>query len=160
MFGSITITGEFKDTVKYFNWLAQLRVDAKMNRIIKEEADIVRRMYEKTVRTWNHPASFKYQYVQNGIIVYTDSEQYMIIDDGGITHDVMSRDFIPKTKPRVIGSSMGRGGKAGWNPNRYHRIEARLFTDEIAARREPMFTHKMDKFMDDLVSGRIRGSYE
>ena len=139
----------------------------EINKAIREEMKIQKRMYEKTTRTWDQKTRFVMEGPKNlkfAIIGrvrpdkrFKSSEVFRFLDAGTKRRwAIMSSDFNPKTRTRVIGSRRGRGGavimgkramqKRGIAPR--PGIKARHFTDEIAKRRNKFFGKKVQKAID------------
>jgi hypothetical protein len=136
---------------------------------LREEGEIVKRMYEKTVRTWSSPKPvFKIEArigaggPRGGISsdsaivnVFTTDQKYLWVDLGTQPYVIRPRNALflrftvggrPKTRPRVIGSGAGSRGSQ-WVTTRLVRhpgIKAREFTDEITKRRRRPFLRNME----------------
>ena len=134
---------------------------------LNEQAQIMKRMYLKTVRTWKAPRPvFKVTAAIKGppgprggvatqqaiASVETTDERFIYVDQGTrIRWAVMGRGFKAKTRPGVVGSGAGRGGpvivgrRAMQKRNIKPRpgIKARKFTKEIQKRRRAPFFKAM-----------------
>ena len=134
---------------------------------ITDEMGIQKRMYEKTTRTWEQKTRFitigpkRLATIVIGRVRpdkrFKSSEIFRFIDAGTKRRwAVMSKDFKPKTKNRVIGSSRGRGGAIVMGKRAMQKrgiaqrqvIKARKFTEEIDKRREKPFAVKVQKAID------------
>jgi len=128
-------------------WLNVLR---KYEKLIKED-------YYRTTETWrqHHPVFYSNVRYSGGnprLTVYTDDIVYTEIDEGtDIRYSVMSRDFEPKTRARVLRSFPGKGGFA-YNDFENPRpgIEPRYFSDTITKKYK-------DKIIAELRRATIEG---
>lgn len=94
---------------------------------MKKAGEPAKRDFEKTTGTWENKPEFNITVKElqgNEIELFVGVESnwrkgqqanandiYMFVTRGtSVRHALMSPDFQPKTKPRVIGSSGGRGG--------------------------------------------------
>lgn len=130
------------------------RILKKLKDIVWEEAEIRKRMLNKTVRTWDNEVKFNLTWDKEAdifsVIVSTDSKIFMWVNEGtSIRHALMPKNFQPKTRPRVIGSR-SRGTQKPVVVSKSIRrpgIEAREFTDEISERREHLFINKVSAML-------------
>ena len=150
-----------KDYAKHY----EAAISKEIGKALKVEAAIVRRAFERTTRTWTKRPKFRVWSRQAGyaglggkyipkLSVSSQDEIYYYVSKGtAIRWAVMSQDFRPKTRPRVIGSRTGRGGavivgrKAMTARNIQPRpgIKAREFDEEIKKRRTPWFQKRIEK---------------
>lgn len=83
---------------------------------------------QATVATWKHPVSFTVgiSYKSDAVLVlWTDDYVWNILNSGTAQRFArFTPDFVPKTKPRVIGSFAGRG----------RALPSRVSTGSIMAR--------------------------
>lgn len=142
-------------------------VRAELLMQLDREIDIIDRMYKKTYRTWRNKPIFRksHKTTANRLSAQTatDSDIMLWLDEGTKAHLIMARargrhlgrlafqtGFIPKTKPRTIGS--GAGGRFGdfvyppavWHPG----TKPRKFTDEIVNRRKDRYKIAMQRALD------------
>lgn len=119
--------------------------------VMHDELDILRRQYDKTTRTWTEESKPKWTKELKGVAphfdmqITTSDKPFVWVDQG--THGgyvTFSKDYRPKTRPRVIGSRAGRGRvvRRGYGANAIKGVKAREFSDEIAQRRQKLFPKK------------------
>jgi len=114
--------------------------------------------FRKTVRTWNDKPRFR-KAISVGprsvdILVGTDNDIYRYVNDGTrVRYAVMSRDFIPKTRVRHIGSFRGRGGMVFINKNHpMPGIVGRHFDEEIQKKWQSRYKKAMERVMSSFRS--------
>ncbi len=134
---------------------------------VEQEGQIVKRMYQKTTRTWSAPRPlFKVTSKREKLgprggkggavstFVFTEDQKFIWVDQGTKSRDIVPRTkpYLvfkvggkPKTKPRKIGSGAGKPGDKWVTTKRVrrHKIKARNFSDEIRKRRRRPFYKKM-----------------
>lgn len=154
------------------------RIDAEawakdIEAAMQREGDIVKRMYEKTTRTWSDPKpEFKTKVVREArgprggrggaysVCTWTDDQKFIWVDHGtkgpypirakNKPYLIFKVGGKPKTRPRIIGSGAGKPGttliitKEVTHPG----IKAREFSDEIRKRRRPKFFKNMKLAME------------
>jgi hypothetical protein len=135
---------------------------------LQREAKIQIRMFQKTVRTWQSKPDFEYEIdVNDNVIqatVFTNDKIYYFLDRGTRRRfATMTKGFVSKTQPGVIGSRVGIGGRAYVN-RRVPRpgIEPRRWTDTIFDRRRSIFIKRISqtgskevmRYWDKLFSGK------
>jgi len=114
----------------------------------------VRRDFERTTRTWNHPVKFQQSTSVTGsavdVEVFTFDLIYMWVDEGtSVRYATMTDDFVSKTSPGSLNSGPGRGGLAYVNKALPRPgIDARDFTGQITRSREPDFRELMQEAME------------
>lgn len=133
---------------------SELRV--KLRKEATREAEIVKRALERTTATWDTKVFFKidtHNYAEEfSHTVSTDNEIFRFVNDGtSVRYWVMTKDFQPKTTPRVIGSRAGQGGKAYFWSKGAPGIEPREFVDEIMDRREVQHQLNMERIFIRVV---------
>lgn len=108
--------------------------------VIREESGRHERMFDRFTRTWsveNKPRWDREEVDTRdefSVTLKTESTPFVFVEKGtSIRYRVMSRDFQPKTRPRIIGSRGGAGRAAGFGVK--PGIEARNIRTEIAKRR-------------------------
>lgn len=118
--------------------------------------------FAKTYATWEHKPKFiqKFQELTKLLRGSTTtnpkgskSNPYPFVTRGTkVRRAVMSSNFSPKTKTRIIGSSGGKGGVIfiGKNINQ-SGIKAREFEEEIAELEEPKFFKRGKKAIRQVV---------
>ena len=99
-----------KDAPDYSKF-AQIEV----KKAFKAEAKIVKRMFERTTKTWSDKPKFERKIKISprffSLKVFTDSNVYFYLVKGTkIRWAIMSSDFQGKSYKRVLGSRPGRGG--------------------------------------------------
>ena len=130
----------------------------EIRRALNEEADIIKRMYARTVKTWNNKPLFVKEITLNQkkaeLLVRLAkgrkaSKIYEYIDLGTkVRYATMTPGFKPKTSHRVIGSRGGSGGVLIISKKRPRPgIKAREFSLEIRVRRRKGFFKTMNKAM-------------
>lgn len=143
----------------------KLDVNAMLNRmrkLVKEQTGHSNKQFGLTYRTWEHQPEFVEDFEETssqmiGSATTTDkgstSNPYPFIARGtSVRYATMSDDFQPKSKPRVIGSSVGRGNVLYINKARPRPgIEAREYEQEIAKREQPKFSARGKKALGDVV---------
>ena len=95
---------------------------------------------QRTTRTWRRPVRFQLRVRTGGgfyrVGVFTDDPLWIEINNGTTSiYHVLSRNFIPKTRPRVLDSFPGRGGRVGISSTPRPGIIPRQW-DEAAAQFE------------------------
>lgn len=146
---------------KWFPLIFTILIKKELNK----EVDIIERMYQKTISTWNNKPRFVKEIIftrESAIArVRLDkrlkaSKVYSYLDKGTKKRwALMSQDFSPKTTHRTIGSRQG-SGKAVLRGRRAmlargiparKGIKAREFSKEISERRKREWEKKMKKAM-------------
>lgn len=141
-----------------------IQYEQKLRNVVKEEVDIMERMYKRVSSGFSPPQpkykkTVRKQPARGGVIVgtvSTDDRRMYYLDVG--THRrwaVMSDDFRPRTTPRTLGIKGKQGrtvirGKEAMTARGISvrpGIEPRRYTDEIAERRKPLFENKMRRAM-------------
>jgi hypothetical protein len=101
--------------------------------------------FQSTVETWHHSVQFLHKVGFRGgdliVSVITDDDPWNILNRGtSVRYNVMTRGFIAKTKPGVIGSGPGRGQFAYRDTkNPRPGIQARNFTIAIRKKHDKPF---------------------
>lgn len=131
----------------------------KLEKVMDKEADIIERMFKRTTKTWRHNVEF-YRQIDLAandsleVVVWTEDPIYYYLDRGTyVRHAVMDKRFKPKTKPNVIGSSVGAYPDPVFVSKNVNRpgIEPRHFTDEIFDRRINPYLKKLRKIAHDVA---------
>ncbi|RLC88773.1 MAG: hypothetical protein DRJ03_01610 [Chloroflexi bacterium] len=132
-------------------------IKGKLEKMLRHEAWIQRRMMQKVTRTWKgtKPRFKREIKVDRGNLRLTTLpygnpkavNKFRWLNEGTrVRHAVMSKDFRPKTRHRTIGSRRGRGGMVFVSRKiRQPGIKAREWTDEIRKRRTPKFRVKVER---------------
>lgn len=150
---------------------------------LEEEGGILKRMYEKTTRTWKTNVEFDIETSQQSpgprggkssktarVEVTTDSDVFLWVDQGTAPHIIRPKrpgrrlrfrvgGFKPKTKVRTIGSGKGKAGRDWVSPDqvRHPGTKARKFTQEIEKRRRRPFFKKMNAAIQRANRKAFRG---
>jgi len=160
---------------------SRLREDAlrlKLLNAMRKSGRGMRRDFWKTTEHWEHEVNFELTISLTGpgpfVIVETDDEIYTWVvrgtgeRGGGSAYEIwagaytgksdkttlaFSSDFVPKTKPGVIGSSQGFVGKRDtFVPYVVHKgIEPRNFDVIIRKDWEPRFKRNMERGMREAA---------
>lgn len=136
---------------------------------MREEAEIERRMFLRTVRTWSHKPHFQMeQRLDTGrrrgsVKVWTTDQVYGWIDEGTKAHYVPKSGVAtmmfpsrsrPKTKVRTIGS--GAGSRSNYITRRgrwrVSGITPRKFSAEVKKRRRKPYTKSMNDAVERGVN--------
>ena len=121
--------------------------------------------FEATTRTWDGKPDFQIKVSENGnkieLFVGVESnwskgkkanvnDIYMFVTRGtSERHALMSPDFSPKTKKRVIGSSSGRGGVVRVSKDIHlDGIDAREFEEEITKKNKKPIQKDVEKSLE------------
>ena len=129
------------------------KLTKQIDRALNDEIGIMTRMFQKTTKTWSRPPRFQkkriFVFNGRGMRVFTTNKKMLWLNRGTKKRwAIMSPNFSPKTRVRVIGSRGGSGGviARGKRAMRTPRpgIKAREFDKEIARRRQPKFTRKIN----------------
>ena len=134
---------------------------------LRRAGSAIRKDYQATTKTWRHKVTFTFQISLvggAGLEVATDDKIYRFVNDGTARHRILagkwsgknnnsllkfSRDFTPKTTPRVIGSQVGsRGGPIIKRMGVWNSIYERMFEQIIKEKWEPEFAERMQAAMD------------
>jgi hypothetical protein len=148
------------------------QIVTKLRRALTKEAQIQKRMLQKTTKTWRGTKpKFRSltEVTSEGITIFifpTGSEmavnKFIWLDQGTKERwAVMSRGWRSKTQTRVLGSRGGRGRVviAGRKAMRRRNIgvrpgiQARMWTQEVVKRRERRFVETMQRDLDLAVEG-------
>lgn len=137
----------------------QLQMVRRVEKAVKEETEIAERMFGKTYSNWKNEDKPRWQFKFRSIedvegIIFTRSTPYVFVSGGtSVRKRIMTPDYVPKTRPGVLGSRRGKGSVAGKGLAR--GIVARNFQGTIAERRQVPFTTKILKV---IVFSPWRGS--
>jgi hypothetical protein len=113
------------------------------------------RGFRRTVKTWYFKPKFSSK-IGNAswkitIDVGTGSEIYARVNDGTeFIYDRLSANFEPKTRPGVLDSFPGRGGKIGLSATPLPGIIPRKFDEAMVDFIEPLMFSRMDDLIDSL----------
>jgi len=132
---------------------------AAKEQALKELGEEAKALFEKTVETWSDKPSFRVNELQNSVTVTTGNRIYSYIDKGtSVRYAVMSEDFNPKTRSRVIGSTGGRGKMIFVSRNHPKPgIQAREFSVVIQERMQKKFAAKFKSVIKSYVAGEAPG---
>lgn len=91
------------------------RLALAKRRSLEKAAQVARRNFEATTRTWDEQVNFtvKIDEAAGEAVVGTDNDQYVQVNDGFEHLLKFSKDFEPKTKPLILDSFPGKGGIVG-----------------------------------------------
>lgn len=138
-------------------------IRAKIKRIMREEANLHKRILLRAVSTWDEQPLFEIESEENEdkifYSIFTDDRIFYFIDKGTrIRFATMTRDFSPKSVPNSLVARPGSGGLAYVNPRRPRRgIEPRNFMITVYEKRRPIYVSKLvretTKIMDRYWKG-------
>lgn len=131
--------------------LAQIEaVQAEWKKALLQEGKDIKKEYEKTTATWKHHVTFDIRTHFGKGSWYTEvsakNRIYWFVHESiSVMRAVLSPDWSPKTRPRVLSSGPGSGRKlyASMKIN-LPPYEARKFTDTIIEVRQPQFQKRME----------------
>lgn len=155
-----TITPVGRDMAGRFSKLAEIE-RRRVRQAMRQQAEMVKADYERTVATWKHKPAFTITEMDDGTryTVGTDDEVYQFVSKGTRPHVIMARNakvlafrsgYQAKTTPRVIGS----GGGGGSGPNVFRQIvhhpgtEARDFERTIQYESQRTIANNIQKAID------------
>lgn len=129
---------------------------SEMGRISENTRTNLLRNFRRTTKTWVYRVRFansiqrkNYQYV---IDVYANSTLYYTINWGTpFITDVLSRNFIPKTRPFVLDSFPGRGGRVRRGGPARPGIIPRRWDLAAAREEEPLMISRLQNVIDRFV---------
>jgi len=117
--------------------------------------------YHKVTRTWVHQPQFVIGQVRRGqYTVTTDDPVFHYLDKGTrVRRALMSRDWVSKTKPRVIGSFAGHG-RLLFISRKLNRpgIQAREWSTLIHDRLQPGAANRLRRALAALAAGEAPGT--
>lgn len=133
---------------------------AAKEQALKELGEEAKALFEKTVETWRDKPVFRVNELQNSVTVTTGNRIYSYIDKGtSVRYAVMSDDYNPKTRSRVIGSTGGRGRMIFVSRNHPKPgIQAREFSVVIQERMQRKFAAKFKNVIKTYVAGEAPGT--
>lgn len=134
--------------------LALKTVQSRMEQGLKAEGDADRTEYEKTTKNWHHRVIFRSAVNLKGdtpsVTTETSDHPYWFVHEGvSVLRAVFSRNWAPKTQPKVLGSGPGSGqmlyvtkkiAKPPYKP--------RKFTEKIIEIRQKPFQENMQKAIE------------
>lgn len=132
-------------------------VQGEWKQALLAEGKAIKDEYSKTTATWKHHVTFNIKpklgkdewYVD----VWAKNRIYWFVHEGiAVMHAVLSKNWLPKTERKVLGSGPGRGRVVRIRPD-YEgpRYEARKFTDTIVKVRKKPFLERMKKATEDAI---------
>lgn len=144
---------------------------AKIEAAMHKAADVIEGDFEETTKTWKHKPRFDKTVSLTPpveVMVGTDDEIYRYVNDGTEAHEIwagaytgksdkkalaFSSQFVPKTKPGIIGSNPGFVGERDtFTPYVQHPgTEARAFDKAIKRKRESWFKRQMEAAMREAA---------
>lgn len=126
-------------------------------RALKAEAGEIKKLYDKTTRTWKHAVAFKqrikFSADEQFAEVWAENRIYWFVHESvSVMRAVLSPDWSPKTQPRVLSSGAGSGRKL-YASKRVSKppYEARKFTEAIIEERQDKFQQAMEKATEEGV---------
>lgn len=133
--------------------------DAAKEQALKQLGEEAKALFEKTVETWTDKPNFTVNENENNVTVGTSSKVYSYVDKGtSVRYAVMSDDYNPKTRSRVIGSSGGRGRMIFVSRNHPKPgIVAREFSAIIQERMQKKFAATFKRVIKAYKSGEAAG---
>lgn len=128
-----------------------------LNRIVEATETDMLRGFRRTTKTWAIKAQFDASRSNNQgtitIDVGTDDLLYGQINDGTTAiYDVLSKNFEPKTRPGVLDSFPGRGGRVGKSASPLPGIIPRRWDDAMVDFIEPRMIKALEDLIDDIVA--------
>jgi len=139
-----------------------------MVKVMEDERDIIQRMFNRVTNPWSEehrPSWRKHTIKRKGqdlvFLLYTESTPFVWVTlghSGGRV--ILSKDFRPRTRRRVLGSRAKKGRVIKRGIGRKRTVEAREFDLEIADRRNrpEKFPKKMQAALNKGVK-RVLRSY-
>jgi hypothetical protein len=116
---------------------------------MKEEGVAIKAEYDKTHATWDTPVQFriKVRPTKDGEFVEVSASNriyWFVHESIKVMRGVLSSDWSPKTKPRVLSSGAG-SGRLLYASKKISKppYEARKFTEEIVKVRQKPFEKRM-----------------
>jgi len=135
-----------------------------------QAGQVIKADFEATTKTWKHQVVFEvvlaFPPPKIEVMIATDDEIYGYVNNGTEAHEIwagaytgksdktrlaFSSQFVPKTKPGIIGSNPGFVGERDtFVPMVNHPgTEARNFDKVIQKKREPWFKRQMEGAMSE-----------
>jgi len=129
---------------------------------IEEIIDEAEKEYGKTFKTFDHKPKFEKEIkvsdsaVEGSYLTSGEGSRenpYPFVARGTkVRYATMSKDFVSKTQPGVIGSGQGKGGVLFVNKNRPRPgIEDRRWEQDIAKKLGPRLNKKAAKALNEFV---------
>jgi len=114
---------------------------------LNQERANLRTSFQATVATWNHSVNFTIAISYKGndarLLAWTDDYVWNILNSGTMNrYSILPPGFVPKTRPRVVGSLAGRGTARKSNKSR-GSIAAREWNTVIMELHEPVFNQRI-----------------
>jgi hypothetical protein len=120
---------------------------------LSKEADEINKLYNKTSNTWKAQPRFmkKFDVDARGMsaTIWAEDRIYWFVHEGvSVMRAVLTPDFVARTKPRVLDSFSGSGGRL-YASKRISKpsYKPRKFTETIIVQREPKFRKRMEQAM-------------
>ena len=133
-------------------FLMQLqRIQDAVSEGLESEVKEVEKLYKKTDRTWAQQVVFNKKIRADakevsGTVWAEDRIYWFVHESVSVMRAVLSPDFVARTKPRVLDSFSGRGGRL-YASKRISKppYKARKFTETIIKERKPEFKKRMEQ---------------
>ncbi len=133
-----------------------------LRKVDKAEAKFADIQFGLTYKTWEHKPTFKQDFKENSkqMVASTltsgtgskDNPYPFITKGTSVRFALMTDDFSPKSKVRVIGSGRGKGGVVYVDKRRpLPGIKGREFEPEIAKREQPKFEKRGQVALDEAA---------
>jgi len=115
------------------------------------------RGFRRTTKTWVVKARFDATNTHSlgkfTIDVGTDDPLYAQINEGtSVIYDRLSRNFVPKTRPKVLDSFPGRGGRVGRSTTPQPGIIPRQWDVAMVEFIEPLMISRLQNVLDRFVT--------
>lgn len=127
------------------------KMDRAIENFLDAAAENIRVDLGVTVQTWKQRPEFKIEKKAGERVISTDNLIYKFVSGGTrVRYATMSKDFIAKTRPNVIGSGAGRG-KRMFVSRKHPRpgIKARAFPKAIIRKWGPRFPELCRRMIKD-----------
>lgn len=133
-----------------------------IRRGVQRQAKFSNTQFGLTYKTWQHKPKFEECFDENNREMAgsaltsgrgSKNNPYPFVTKGtSVRYATMSGNFQPKSQPRVIGSSRGRGKVLVVDKRRPRPgIKAREFEQEIAKREQPRFKDRMERALGNAA---------
>jgi hypothetical protein len=143
---------------------AYSRINRAIVKIMQAEAKIQLRLYTRTTAYWRGKPLFEYTIENTGdeisVYVGTNDKIYKFIDKGtSVRRALMSKNFMPKTHPRTLPNSRGRGSRVAISKKfNFPGITPREFSKMIAEQRYPIFNHNFEGYITSYAIEILKGT--
>jgi len=155
----ITFTSNSTKVAAYWRNLSRKYADA-LDATVHQIALDAEDQYHRVTRTWQHQPQFVIGQIRRGqYTVTTDDPVFHYLEKGTrVRRALMSRDWVSKTKPRVVGSFAGRG-RVLFISRKLNRpgIQARGWSKIIHDRLQPGAANRLRRTLAALAAGEAPG---